>query len=564
MPVELEDPTDDPGVTDPTDPAGPTGPEGPGQPAITPRIGFAGSANAFRLYERDRVSIHLLNRAARERPVKLHLVSKEFDLLWTSAPATETDADSIVFALSDLTDLVPRGQPLLLTASVQDTTETWYFATDGSEAGTLVEKAAVRPALLLDGKVITVGHGAVRAVALAVDQGRVFYANTQRGQIGALKLTTAELEKDLADVGSSPNALAYRSGTLAALVGGGAELSVLKTSGGALEELNRKLLPPFFLRVVQEDGVEEIDDGNGNMIIVPKFLVSDIPAQPYARNLSLGCVPAPGGACSTVTAYGASGIGSSEGRGIMRRIPITVNSGSPAVVPIFKWPVAQYLPEPVQDTIPVLIDLISGTPPAGDADTLFTQLEAARCITLQLGAGPVVASPLPKGPVFAAAATADPLCGDGTRVVRIDDPDTDTPELNDQAVRNLLGEDRIGPISEMKISGDGKSLLLLGEGVVYRLDEMLRVRGRLDHENALAISWLEEKSSASDARFAVADPEGVTIYESERLTPVGRLALEAIEPHMMSLLRDPDSTDYLVVSASHNGSAFVLARMKEK
>jgi hypothetical protein len=159
-------------------------------------------------------------------------------------------------------------------------------------------------------------------------------------------------------------------------------------------------------------------------------------------------------------------------------------------------------------------------PAAGGRELIQRRDGASMCLATALGDVLVAAGS--DGVAYAAAGGSQPVCGPGTGIVRIDAAATPVARLSSLAIHNMLAEDRIGRIADLHLSDDGASLLVLGEESVAVLDTLLRVRGTLPVPGARSVAWLR---GSGQHRFAVADGDGVSVYDALRLTRIARIPL---------------------------------------
>jgi hypothetical protein len=519
------------------DPSGPGDPPSSGSPSVgVPQINLG--TGTVHLFVGDTVVITFSENVPSDTRGQLYLLSGTRSVLWRSPQVVATGNREIKIAIEGISD-VPRETELLLTASVQGSDGVWYFASTGMEAITSVARAAVRPAIIYDSEVYQLGPGAdVVALSSAPGIGKVFFADRSRAQIGVFDIASHDVSGSL-PMETGPTWLAYRGNTLTALSAGGTRISTFNASVSNTILANRSLIPTLVVRTVRPDGPPD-DQG------VQRFITERVPVRPYARRLTVGCAPG-SGSCVPVA------FADSEANefNAMRRLYLGPNFpfGPDVVVP-------NYVPLG-QDTVPAHVTGFTAS--AFGSDSVVAQNQfGSRCLTFNLGAGRMAASPIPGGPLYVASPATSMLCGGGTRIVRINQPGSQNPTFSAVSMRNLLGEDRIGPIQEIEVSEDGQRLLVLGTNAVYLLDAELRLLGTLEYPGATGVSWLKDPENPATRLFGVLDSTGVNVFDAavERMVLLHRVSLGRTEPGHVEFMRYASE---FVVMAVGEGRRVLLA-----
>jgi hypothetical protein len=170
------------------------------------------------------------------------------------------------------------------------------------------------------------------------------------------------------------------------------------------------------------------------------------------------------------------------------------------------------------------------------ADSLvYDRADRVRCPTAALGGAAFDVAAGSPATLYAAVA-GDPACGDGTRLMRIDQVASGDPRFSALARRNLLGEDRIGAVSEVRVSPDGQFVLVRARDRVHLFDADLRLRGTLELAGPTAIAWVEG-GPATSAYFAVASADGVVLYDTGRRAVVTRFPLGPTREGLLAVWR---------------------------
>lgn len=455
-------------------------------------------AGELALYESDTIRVDLGSEAARELRVQLMLLDSVRTVLWRSSlVALERGGGEV--PVGRIPPELPRGAPLLLTGVITDAEGHRFYASDDSAATTLAD-AAVRSARVYAGRRVRAGGGAVTTdLAVAADLARAYFPLPGESAVGALDLSGDGRFIGTVPGGTRPERVAYRGGVLAVLGAGGGELSVMQVGADAISTPRSALLAPLEL---------ELDT---------TFLGA---VRPTGRALALGCA---GEGCGSVFAVVPSGLQVVEGTlpqagsaGVLRVVDASVADGA---MPLMPLALPGYTDVLRGDT-GIAAAVFSPAAPSGGRQLLQRRAGVSRCLSTALGGARVVAGT--DGVVYVAGAAAGqgPPCGPGTAIIRLDDVRSDSARPSVLAIRNTLGEDRLGTVLDLQLSDDGTALLVLNEDGVAVLDPFLRVRGMLALPGVRSVAW---RRGAGALRFAVADEGGVTVYDATRLTPLARV-----------------------------------------
>lgn len=402
------------------------------------------------------------------------LLDAAASVVWRSPKWSASSGDTVYVALGNEAHAAAVGDSVWVTASVQDSFGRRSYAAGGAREGPRqFEDAERRLVRFFPGRHVPL-RVKIDAVETAVDLGTVFVADQAGGRVGSVRIHDHAVSWFVADRGLRPASLSYRAGHLAVGTLSGAEVALLDVRSGlsSVIERRRSLLPPIFLRFQSQ---------------VPDALPEDHSVQPYVAEVSLGCRAVRGPDCDEFVAFGPSRSIQSQG-GALRVLPVgSEDPVSPVVLPLyFEAPFSSA----AREKAPTRVSVISGESSGGAEVTLAVQESGLECLTEVLGSGPVVVSPAPSAAVFVATRQEQSLCGPGSRIIRVDKAWSAAPTISVSAMRNLLGEDRIGAVRGMEVNSDGSHLALLGDDLVYLLDEYLRVRAVLPVSGANGIAWL--------------------------------------------------------------------------
>ncbi len=320
---------------------------------------------------------------------------------------------------------------------------------------------------------------------------------------------------------TGPVALRFLGGRLGALIADGTELAVFE-AGADLVLRERVLLPALHLDV--QTLRVAADSASPAQVDTLSAAV-----RPYAAARAWGCAAA---GCATPGAFTASrraGADAAEATAVMRRVSI---GGDVPVAPLV---VPGYQPSVLpSDTIASRVRIFAARQSGADS-LVYDRADRMRCPTLTLGGAPFDVAPGGTAVLYAAA-EGELACGDGTRLMRIDHAASDDPRFSALARRNLLGEDRIGAVAEVRVSPDARMVLVRAEDRVHLFDADLRLRATLEVEGPTAVAWVEGATAAS-LYFAVASADGVALYDTERRVVVTRFPLGPTREGLLAVWR---------------------------
>lgn len=502
-----------------------------------PRLALA--AGSHTLYEGDRVLLRPDRVPAAGAKAELLVLDGSGAVVWRSDPV-QVQHDEVAIEVRGLPATLYGAEGLSVTASLIDARGARTFASDDTAAATVLASAARREARFWAGRVTAEEVGAPQSVALDAARGRLFFASADRYSVGAVDLESGAVEPALLSVSSGPVALSVGAGRLGALTEGGIRLVLWDLA--SLASRGSRIMPPAKLHMVW---AKTPPDSAGKQ----EWESRTFGVRPYAGGLALGCADP---TCSVPMGYAPSAaFGPGAGPGVLRRLPLLGGELSPLVVPEFHYT------HPV-DTVPARVWTVVPDAAGGDSVAAYTDY-GSRCLSLAIGAGVVATSARPGAPLYVAHDAPQEVCGGGTRLMRLDGADTATPRLSSMAQWNQHGENRIGRIHEIRVSPDAAWVLVRGDEWVYLLDAELRLRGRIPEEGPTAIAWVEGRAGAP--RFGVAGPGGVSVYEAERMTRVGRMPVGPVRSGRMVLRRDADGVTLAAVPGGRPG--IVLARTRD-
>jgi hypothetical protein len=496
------------------------------------------SAASYDLHSGDRVTLRIEDLGDRSGTAELLVLDAHREVVWRSARVAV--ADTVVgVTITGLTEPLIAGSDLVLTASVE-AAGVRVYASDDTAAVLTREHAAVRPVRFYPGEVVALDAGRPQSFTLDPATGRVFFAARDRARIGVLDLT-GNREVAGTDVPSGPVSLRFVRGRLGALIADGTELAVFE-AGAELTLRERILLPTLrldvqTLRVAADSAAPaQVDTLDGTV-------------RPYANAFAWGCGEA---ACLAPVAFaGSEVVGAEAGAGlsVMRRIGVGGSRIEPVVVPGYQ---AGVLPT---DTIPSRVRVFASG--RGGVDSLvLDRPDRMSCPTLALGGAAFdVSRDAPA--VLYVATPADDGCGDGTRLLRVDNAAADDPRLNPVARRNLLGEDRIGEVAEIRVSPDGQYVLVRASDRVHLFDAELRLRATIEMADPSAVAWME--GDARSEYFAIASPAGVALYDTSRRLQVARVPLGATRENLLVVWRS--GSNVFAATGPRDRDGIVTARV---
>jgi hypothetical protein len=457
--------------------------------------------------EGDRLALRI--KAHEAVRAEILLVDSTRAVLWRSG-TSERLRDSASFVFAGLPVEVARARRVFLTGSLVDGAGRRVFATTDTAPAPSLARAALRPVVVYEGKLLPV-DGRVVALAAARDLGRVYFADQARGRVGTVELATLTLGTGFA-AGAQPEALAYTHGRLGVLSNGGVELAAFDVAAGG-RLLSSTVLPPLVARVAVPS--RQTDASGRPVVQTYRYQV-----RPYARNLALVCTGgAPG--CAEVAAFGSSDmvdpVSGSGGTGLRQ-----IGFAGRAAIPLLVAPVHD-LATTVRDSTAASLVLLDAALPTGRDSVVHTAEGVGRCGLLTAGGAAVAASPLPGGPVYVGLDPRGSECDPEVPLIRLDRAVGPLAAVSVLAYRNLLGENRIQETRALDVSEDGSRLLVLDRDRVHLLDDVLRLRASLAVPGARAAAWLRDAGPAS--RFAVVVGDAVEVYGAADLVLQGRTVL---------------------------------------
>lgn len=449
------------------------------------------------VYERDTVVLQIDAGEAGGARVQMLLLDSTRTVRWRSAEVP-VRGFHVAVPVEDVPPTVERGAELLVTAVLSDDSGSRFYASDDSASVSALARAAVRPVRIYAGRRIRGGAGSYPAdLALAPELGWAFFPVPEDGRVGVLELAGEGRVAGYFDVGPRPERVAYRAGVLAVLGAGGGEVSWVRAAAGeAPAVVGRMLLPPLEL---------ELDT------------LTTVAVRPVGQAIRLACGDP---VCASPHALLPSGVQVIDGTvphpagaGVLRVLRMADPGDGltgPIVLPGHNAAVRG-------DT---MLTAAVFAPTADGRTRVQARTDASGCLATALGGVHVAASA--DGVVYAAGAGTQPACGAGTGLVRIEDAATPAARLSTVAVHNSLADDRIGRVLDLQLSDDGTALLVLGDESIAVLDPLLRVQAILPAPGARAIAW---RRGGGAGRFAIADGNGVSVYDAGRLTRIARIPL---------------------------------------
>ncbi|HET6230555.1 MAG TPA: hypothetical protein VFE05_10845 [Longimicrobiaceae bacterium] len=510
----------------------------PERVAHAPRLRL--TAESYVLYEGDRVPLRVDSLDGRQGSVEVLVLDRARAVVWRSAPVALSDS-LVSVPVTGLPATVYGDTTLALSADL-DVDGHRVYASDDTAPALSRDSAASRPVRFYPGAVLAVGVGQPQAFALDAATGRLFYSVRERARIGVLDLALGR-ETAGVEVPTGPVALRFRGGRLGALVADGTELMVFDAVG-VPSLTGRMLLPTLRLDV-------QTLRAAGDSATPAQVDTLAAAVRPYAAGLAWGCADP---ACAGLVAFTSSrlaGVDATDGSAVMRRLaPGGGAPAAPLVVPAYS---AGVLPS---DTVPSRVRIFAGGAGGGDS-LVFDGQDRMRCPTASLGAGPFDVAP-GSAAVLYASVVGDLACGDGTRIMRIDQAAADAPRFDALARRNELGEDRIGVVKEIRVSPDGQYVLVRGADRVHLLDAALRLRATVAISAPSAIAWVEG-SAAGSAYFAVAGADGVDLYDTASRTVVARLPLGPTREDLLAVWRY--GAELVAAAAPLSRDGLVVARI---
>lgn len=488
----------------------------PEPPEDAPRVRLA--AAAYVLYEGDEVTVRVEGLGGRAAQAEVLVLDRAREVVWRSGRVAVSDTLARV-PVSGLPQRLYADTALFLSVAVE-AGDVQVYAGDDTAAVLSRDQAAMRPVRFYPGEVVALDAGRPQSFALDAATGRLYFAARDRARIGVIDLA-ARREIAGVDVPTGPVALRFLAGRLGALIADGTELAVFE-AGPELVPRERILLPTLVLDV--------------QTLRVPADSAS--PAQvdtlaavvrPYAAALAWGC---PDTGCASPVAFTASrlaGADPAEATAVMRRVSIGGDVPvAPLVVPAYQPGV---LPS---DTIASRVRVLAARQSGADS-LVYDRADRMRCSTVTLGGAAFDVAP-GRSAVLYAAVEGELACGDGTRLMRVDQAASDDPRFSALARRNLLGEDRIGAVAEVRVSPDAQMVLVRAEDRVHLFDADLRLRATLEVEGPTAVAWVEGEAAAS-LYFVVASADGVALYDTVRRAQVTRFPLGPTRESLLAVWR---------------------------
>ncbi|HEX6369838.1 MAG TPA: hypothetical protein VF006_13045 [Longimicrobium sp.] len=475
-------------------------------------------APSYVLYEGDEVRVRVEGLDGRTGQAEVLVLDRAREVVWRSGRVAATDTLARV-PVTGLPQQLFADTALSLSAVVE-VGDVRVYAGDDTAAVLSRNQAALRPVRFYPGEVVALDAGRPQSFALDAATGRLYFAASDRARIGVIDLATRR-ETAGVDVPTGPVALRFLGGRLGALIADGTELAVFE-AGPGLEFRERILLPTLVLDVqtlrVAADSASPAQVDTLSAVV-----------RPYARGLAWGC---PDAGCSSPVAFTASrlaGADPAKATAAMRRVVLGAGAPvAPVVVPGYQPGV---LPS---DTTPSRVRVFAARQSGADS-LVFDRADRMRCPTAMLGGAAFdVAAGGPA--VLYAAVEGELACGDGTRLMRIDQAASDDPRFSALARRNLLGEDRVGAVAEVRVSPDAQLVLVRAEDRVHLFDADLRLRATLEVADPTAVAWVEGGPVAS-LYFAVASAEGVALYDTVRRVVVTRFPLGPTRESLLAVWR---------------------------
>ncbi len=474
---------------------------------------------AFDLYERDSVPVVAGAAADVAGTVQLLLLDGARAVLWRSAPVPFRGPAAVTVPVEGIPGTVIRGDDVLLTAVATDGSGRRYYATDEGAAAVQLANAATRSGRIWAGRRVRVGEGGVPLDLVgAPELGRAYFPMSSASGVGVLDVTGEGRLAGIFPAGVRPEHLAYRSGRLVALGGGGGEISFMDVSATGVSAPISHLLPALEL---------ELDT---------TFLGA---VRPSGRGVALGC---DGDGCTRLFVAVPSGLQAISGAlphapspSVLRVVPAPDLGGDGAPTLVLPGYV-----DVLPDDTSAVATVFAAAAPQGTRAQRQRNPAASACLSTSLGGGAVAAGD--GGALFVATRGAAGACGPGTGIVRIDGAGSTNAVVSVLGIRNSRAEDRVGEAIDLRLADDGTSLLVMSRDGVSVLDPALRVRGTLPLPGVRSVAWL--RGSGGD-RFSVATAEGVWIYDASTLTRVVSLPIGPTGGPLL-YMRRPDGPDVVV------------------
>jgi len=502
-------------------------PEGRG-----PRVRLVGES--YSLHAGDRVELQFESLGGGRGTAGLLAFDSRGEVVWRSTTVTVEDSVAEV-PVTGLSEQVLGATGLRLTATAE-VDGARIYASDDTAAALDQERAALRPVTFYAGEAVGQAGGVVQSLALDPATGTAWFSSG--GRIARLDLATGR-ELASTSVPGAPVTLGYFHGRLAALLSGGTELAVFD-AGSDLAQREQILLPT--LRIEVQTAFEPAG-GTGPVVAD----TVDGTVRPYAHGFRWGCG---GPGCVAPVLFAASdvvGVDEVPDATVMRRVGLDGRGVEPLLVPKHQ---AGLLPE---EGIPSRVRVFGAS--SGGADSVVLDREdRMRCPTLSQGA---VFDVSRTGHAVLYVATSGEGCGDGTRMLRIDEPAGNAPRVSGLARRNLLGEDRLGPVAEVRVSPDGAFVLVRADGRVHLFDADLRLRSTIEVADPSSVAWVEGDSSS--VYFAVGTPLGVALYDVVRGARVAMVPLGPCRENLLLAWRA--GPELVVVVSPRDRDGLVTARV---
>jgi hypothetical protein len=488
----------------------------PEPPEDAPLVRLA--AASYVLYEGDEVKVRVEGLDGRAAQAQVLVLDRAREVVWRSGRVAVADTLARV-PVTGLPQRLFADTALALSAAVE-AGGVRVYAGDDTAAVLAREQAALRPVRFYPGEVVALDAGRPQSFALDAATGRLYFAARDRARIGVIDVA-ARREVAGVDVPTGPVALRFLGGRLGALIADGTELAVFE-AGADLVLRERILLPTLVLDV---QTLRAAADSTSPAQVDTLAAV----VRPYAAALAWGCADA---GCASPVAFTASrlaGADPAEATAVMRRVSVGGDEPvAPLVVPGYRPGV---LPS---DTIASRVRVFA-TRQSGADSLVYDRADRMRCPTATMGGAAFDVAP-GGAAVLYAAVEGELACGDGTRLMRVDQAASGDPRFSALARRNLLGEDRIGAVAEVRVSPDAQMVLVRAEDRVHLFDADLRLRGTLAVEGPTAVAWVEGGPAAS-LHFAVAAADGVALYDTVRRVVVTRFPLGPTRESLLAVWR---------------------------
>lgn len=491
--------------------------------------------SAMMLFEGDTVVLPSVDLGGKDLlGVEALLFDSVGGVQWRSRRVSPVEG-MVRIPVEGLSSAVPRSRELRLTVQSNFPGGVSLYPSSDSVGVKVLSAAVSRSVVVRPGRYVggRFSPGATSGFLGVAGLGRVYWTDRERGAVGTYDLATSNGASWPA--GAVPTGLAYGGGKLAVLTGSGSEVLELDARSG--EERGRVLLPPLVLRV-------EVPTGEADSLGVRPTEVTRIPVRPYGTSIAMAC---PSVGCEEPVPFVASPAAGSAGTfgiGVLRRARAGVAFGlEPVLLPFRRVDL---------DTLAADFQVLSAAGSGADSVVLHVR-EVSRCLSYALGGGWVAASSVPGGAVYTAVDDAVSPCGEGTRLIRVDNAWGGSPRYSAFGERNLVGEDRIGAVRGLGVSEDGERLVVLGSDSVFVLDANQRVRGILRVPGARSVSWLQ---GGNAGLFAVATSSELWVCDAVRLTVLRRFSVGPTVAGQLVFLRVSESV--LLVAPVEGRSGFVV------